>query len=310
MPHQTLTLTSPDGATEADFVPGANLLCCSLRHADGEWLDQGGGVAAYAEHGKTMGIPLLYPWANRLGEFGYEAAGKTVSLPQGDPRIPVDPAGLPIHGVLPGLLSWELADQPHGAALSARLAWDRDELLDLFPFPHEVGVEVTVGEGELTIETTVRASEGSAVPVSFGYHPYFRIPDSHREGWQMELGAFRRLILDDHMIPTGEREPIGARHVELGESSWDDGFDGLASPSQFELAGDESRLTADFQHGYAFAQVYAPPGKDFVCFEPMTAPTNALRSGDGLQVVAPGAEYRSGFAVRIEGPARADASAN
>jgi len=28
-------------------------------------------VSAYAQYGKTMGIPLLYPWANRLAAFDY-----------------------------------------------------------------------------------------------------------------------------------------------------------------------------------------------------------------------------------------------
>jgi aldose 1-epimerase len=39
--------------------------------------------------------------------------------------------------------------------------------------------------------------------------------------------------------------------------------------------------------------VYAPPGRNFICFEPMTAPTDALRSGTGLTVLAPGDSYRA-----------------
>ena len=53
------------GETSAQFVPGANLLCSSLTHQGVELLDLGRGVEAYAQRGKTMGIPLLYPWANR-----------------------------------------------------------------------------------------------------------------------------------------------------------------------------------------------------------------------------------------------------
>src|SRR5947208_7761148 len=105
----SIALISPDGSTETQFVPHANLLCRSLRHGETELLDQGGGVAAYAERGTTMGIPLLYPWANRLSGFAYRAAGKTVNLPLNGGLIPVDDAGLPIHGVLPGQLHWEVA---------------------------------------------------------------------------------------------------------------------------------------------------------------------------------------------------------
>ncbi|MBV9002702.1 MAG: aldose 1-epimerase, partial [Solirubrobacterales bacterium] len=97
MSLEALTITSAGGHTSAQFVPGANMVCCSLEHDGVEWLAQRRGVATYAEAGKTMGIPLLYPWANRLGRFGYQAAGKTVVLDETDPRIPRDSKGLPIH---------------------------------------------------------------------------------------------------------------------------------------------------------------------------------------------------------------------
>jgi galactose mutarotase-like enzyme len=46
-------------------------------------------------------------------------------------------------------------------------------------------------------------------------------------------------------------------------------------------------------------QVYAPQGKDYVCFEPMTAPANALRSGDGLRIVNPGELHLTAFTISI-----------
>ncbi len=55
----------------------------------------------------------------------------------------------------------------------------------------------------------------------------------------------------------------------------------------------------EFRYGYQFSQVYAQHGQDFICFEPMTAPANALCSGDGLQIVEPGEEYRAEFAIRV-----------
>ena len=67
----TARLQDEEEALEATFVPGAGMLCCSLRHRGEELLAQNAGLAAYAERGKTMGIPLLYPWANRLAGFDY-----------------------------------------------------------------------------------------------------------------------------------------------------------------------------------------------------------------------------------------------
>ena len=60
----TVGIVSGGGALEAHFVPDANLLCHSLTHRGVELLHAGHDVAAYAEHGKTMGIPLA---AGRAG---------------------------------------------------------------------------------------------------------------------------------------------------------------------------------------------------------------------------------------------------
>lgn len=293
-----VTITSPGGETVAEFVPEANLLCSSLRHGGAQLLSLGRGVDAYATLGKTMGIPLLYPWANRLSRHGYAAAGRTVSLPSPEGRFAVDPGGLPIHGALPGTLVWEVA-QRDADRLRAVLRWDAPELLELFPFVHEAQVEASVDAHGLTLTTIVLATGPDPVPVSFGYHPYLSIPGSDRRGWQVDLGATKRLTLDDHMIPTGARTPLTHRDFLLGDESWDDGLAGLATPAQFLVSDGELALALTFEAGYDWAQVYAPPGQDFICFEPMTAPTDALNSGEGLTVIEPGERYRASFAVSV-----------
>ncbi|MGP8241569.1 MAG: aldose 1-epimerase, partial [Solirubrobacteraceae bacterium] len=77
----TVQLRDAQSQLDATFVPGAGMVCCSLRHRGEELLAQNAGVDAYAKRGKTMGIPLLYPWANRLAGFDYTAAGRTVTVP-------------------------------------------------------------------------------------------------------------------------------------------------------------------------------------------------------------------------------------
>jgi aldose 1-epimerase len=55
----------------------------------------------------------------------------------------------------------------------------------------------------------------------------------------------------------------------------------------------------EFEAGYAFGQVFAPTDQEFVCLEPMTAPTNALVSGQG-PVAAPGDEFRAVYTIAVE----------
>jgi aldose 1-epimerase len=292
---QTVTIAAGD--TVAEFVPAANMLCGSLRVGGAQLLDLGRGVQAYAEAGKTMGIPLLYPWANRLGHRGYEAAGQRVTLPDPDGRYPIDPGGLPIHGALPGDLTWDVEQPPEVDRVRARLKWGDPALLELFPFEHELEFEAIVADGALSIATTVVASGPEPVPVSFGFHPYLRLPTGDRQTWQVELGATQRLELDDRMIPTGDRRPLTSRSFVLADSSWDDGLAGLDDPPVFAATADGRRLSVTFDEGFDWGQVYAPGGNDFICFEPMTAPTDALNSGNGLTILTPGERHRTRFTV-------------
>ncbi len=293
------TVTIAAGDTVAEFVPAANMVCVSLRVGGAQLLDLGHGLQPYSQDGKTMGIPLLYPWANRLDHHGYEAAGKRVTLPDSKGRYSLYSDGLPIHGALPGTLVWE-ASQTTSDRVQAHLHWDGPALLELFPFEHDVEFEAVVSDGALTITTTVVASGPEPVPVSFGFHPYLRLPVGDRRAWQVELGATQRLVLDDRSIPTGERIPLAPRSFALADSSWDDGLANLDDPPVFVVAADGRTLTMTFDEGFDWAQVYAPPSKEFICFEPMTAATDALNSGEGLRVLEPGQRHRARFTVMFK----------
>jgi aldose 1-epimerase len=297
MTLETLTVSSPDGAGVAQFVPGAAMLCCAWRVHGDELLDPGHGVDAYASQGKTMAIPLLYPWANRLAGFDYSAAGRDVTLPDDRARIGADPNGLPIHGVTPGLLEFAALPRDRDDPLVATLDWADPELLELFPYAHELRLIATVTQASLTIATTVRATGPDPVPISCGFHPYLRLPDSSRTTWRLELPPADHLLLDDKMIPTGDAEPAPSGAVELGESSWDDAYKPHTQPARYAVTDGRRKIEVAFDQGFAYSQIYAPPGKDFVCFEPMTAPTNALRSGDHLPLLEPGSTYRAAFTV-------------
>jgi aldose 1-epimerase len=326
-PFATVALRDPQRSLEARFVPALGMLCCSLRHRGEELLAQNAGLYVYAQRGKTMGIPLLYPWANRLAGFHYSVAGRDVTVPNDPARIALDGNGLPIHGVIGGRIAWELTRMPqqepasaeHAAALTqqepasaegepasaeqrltARLRWDetRAGLFEVFPFRHEVVYEARLDGERLEVTITVHACYEDPVPVAFGFHPYFVLPGVAREDWLVELPAMRSLALDERQIPLGSAGArLPARSLRLAESTFDDGFDELHLPARFAVSSADRRIALEALEGYPCAQLYAPPGRDVVCFEPMTAPANALLSGEGLRVLAPGGHHRARFAV-------------
>jgi galactose mutarotase-like enzyme len=246
------------------------------------------------------GIPLLYPWANRLAGFGYEALGRRVELEQGSPLLELDQNGLPIHGLLRSWSQWEVLGSEERRIEVALDFGSHAELLRAFPFPHELRIGARLDGAGLEITTTLDANQGAAVPVAFGYHPYFTLPGVPRETWEIEVPVAESLALDELMIPTGAREPVRGLDGPLGERSFDGGYAAVDHARPFAVTGGGRRIEVRFDERFPFAQVYSPPGAEFICFEPMTAPTNALRSGQDLPVVEPGGTFTATWRVALD----------
>jgi len=300
---RAVRLSDEAGQLEAELVPAAGMLCRSLRHRGEELLSQNAGALAYAQSGKTMGIPLLYPWANRLAGFRYSVGGRTVQIPRDDQRVRTDAGGLPIHGVIGGRMSWKLEDR-NERSLAASLSWSEDspELFELFPFRHDLRYSARLLDGRLQIELEVSACGPDRVPLSFGFHPYLTLPGEARERWRVQLPAMRALALDARQIPAGPAQTLGPQRFQLERRQLDDGFDGVAEPARFSVEGAGRRIELTFLRGYPCAQVFAPASPQCICFEPMTAPTNALSSGEGLRLLAPGQRFAAGFSVTVAQP--------
>jgi aldose 1-epimerase len=297
-------LAGPGGDLVASFAVGAGMVACSLRHRGEELLGIGRGLHGYLEDGAVFGIPLLYPWANRLGGWSYEAAGRVVELDRASPLLHGEEHCLPIHGALAASSAWEITDRGRdedGAWLVGQVDFAaHPELLAVFPFPHRLELAIRVGPAALGIATRVIADRGSPVPLSFGFHPYLALPGAARERWQVALPVRAELLLDERGLPTGASRPRPEAHFVLGERTFDNLFAVPESPARFSVSGGGRRVTVELRSGYPFAQVFAPPDQPVICFEPMTASVNALRSHEGLRVVAPGATARAVFTLAVE----------
>jgi galactose mutarotase-like enzyme len=291
-PAQVLTIASSE--LSATFAPDVGMLGTSIAFRGEELLDLSGGVARYAQ-GYQTGLPILAPWANRLGEWRYEVDGVRVDL-QGM-ELGTDPNGLPIHGTLTAASGWDvLGVEP--ARLRARFDYGaRHDLLRAFPFPHELVLDVAIQGCALVIGTTVRATGDRRVPVSFGWHPYLRLPHAPRRLWQLALPDRVHLELDDRSLPTGASRAEDAEADPVGDRVFDDLY-ALDGGRTLAIEAEGVRIAVHYEQGYPFAQVFAPPDSEFLCLEPMTAPTNALLTG-ACALVEPGEDYTARFAIEV-----------
>lgn len=299
---RVVTLHDPASPVTAQFVPEAGMVGTSLRDDGTELLGQRRGLDAYVTAGKTMGIPILYPWANRLSANTYTAEGVTATLTPGENRVRADPNGLPIHGLLAAYPGWRVTAES-AAELTAELDFAADpQLLAGFPYPHLLAVTVRLADRTLTVRTTVTATGDTAVPLCFGFHPYLRLPDAARAEWVVHTPPLRHLLLDDRGLPTGASETAPAREEALGDNAFDDAYDQVPEGAVFAVSGGGRRVEVRFERGYPATQIFAPrgegPEKEIVCFEPMTAPTDALRRG-GYRSARPGEPAVTQFSIRV-----------
>ena len=293
-------LVSEDGRLRATLVPDLAMLMSSLTLDGREFLGRPNTVQEFASDWATTGVPLLHPWANRLAGPQLQGLDRP-TVDTSSPLVPTDDRGLAIHGLNLADAGWStsVSRQPEHVRVAASMRFGDPLRSALFPFPHELTVTAELQGLEVRITTEVHAAAETRVPISFGWHPYFKLPDVPRAEWQVRLPVRRRALLDERMIPTGDDEPVDLPPGPLSDTTYDDMFTELDPMPVFGLSGGGRWIEVVFGPGYPVAQVYAPATHPVVAFEPMTAPVNAMISGDGLRWIGPGECFAATFAIRV-----------
>jgi galactose mutarotase-like enzyme len=287
-------ITLRAGKYQATFRPDVAMLCASLRFRGEEYVAWPRNISQFRAGGATA-VPLLHPWANRLARDSYRAAGRRVSL--AGLALPRDPLGLPIHGNLFGA-PFEIV-RASDTRVTARLDYGaHPDKLRAFPFPHVVTVDARLdADRGLTIVTEVRPTTDRAVPVSFGWHPFVRLPNAPRRNWELRWPACEHVEVDGRVLPTRKRTPQRAERAPIGDRTFDDHY-ALGRDRRFAISGGRRTLAFAFDRNYSYAQLYAPPRKQFVAIEPMTATVNALGRGTA-PVVESGDRFSASFTIAV-----------
>ncbi|MEX2260853.1 MAG: aldose 1-epimerase [Bryobacteraceae bacterium] len=261
------------------------------------------------------GNPFLAPWANRLDQDAFFANGKRFALNPALGNVRRDGNKNPIHGLLAFSPYWKVVDlksDEKAASVTSRLEFFRyPELMAQFPFAHTLEMTYRLTGGVLEVETLIRNHATEAMPVGVGYHPYFQVHDAPRDEWKVQLAAREHLTLSKLLIPTGERKAMPfSSPVSLNGTQLDDVFSGLVrnrdGKAEFSVTGKNQKVSVIYGPKYTVAVVYAPRGRNFICFEPMSAITNAFNLAHAgvyrdLQSIAPGEEWRESFWIEPSG---------
>lgn len=294
---QDCTLRDPSSELTATFVPSAGMIGTSLSDGGVELLGLRRGLQAYVAEHKTMGIPLLYPWANRLSSNRYRVGDTEVTLTPGSGGVHTDAHGAPIHGTLAGDPGWQVTEQSASMVTAELDFGSRPDLLASFPFPHLLRLAVRIADRTLTVRTRVTATTEAAVPLCFGFHPYLQLP-----GVPGSSGAStrRRCVRGSSMpavSPPGQPRPTrrrpscwARRCLMTASTTWP--RRGVRAVRRWPTHRGALR------HGLSGGTDLRAATEDVICFEPMAAPTDALRRG-GYPVARLGTPGVAQFSIYV-----------
>ncbi len=310
-------LEGPTGAPRVDIWPALGFNCfrwqiawagqtVDLLYADPQLFDNARPTRS--------GIPVLFPFPNRIRDGRYRWEGKEYQLPLNDSKGPNA-----IHGFA-CRLPWRVLRQgaaDESAWVEAEFQGSRDapETLALWSSDYRIRLTYWLAGDRLRLEARVDNPGQAPLPFGLGYHPYLRVPlapggalattrvvATASDYW--ELRAY---------MPTGVVRPVDAakdlrQPRRLSDLSLDDLYTGLGClPAQ----GDSTlcwrgavedgtarrevalRTSADFRE----LVVFTPPHGQAVCLEPYTCTTDAInlqaRGIDaGLRLLAPGQSWQ------------------
>lgn len=264
------------------------------------------------------GIPILFPFPNRIRAGRFTWDGKEYQLPLNDgPKVNA------IHGFA-CRRPWRVVDQGADTAsawLTGEFHGDRDapDCRGLWPTDYRIRVTYRLGATSLRIEAEVSNPDARPMPFGLGYHPYFRIPfvpGAAPEECKVVVPARSYWVLEE-ALPTGERRPVtDGRDLNqprrYGDLTLDDvltdlgsapGHAGVVTRGMIEGApGVALELLCTM--GFREMVVFTPVHREAFCIEPYTCTTDAVnlqarRVDAGWQVLPPGGRWAGVVEMRV-----------
>ena len=278
------------GKAVAEIVPELGNNCYVYRVSDGNhWfhlIDSPPDLITLEQRPTAFGNPILFPFPNRIRDGKWRFEGKTYQFDK-QPESPTT-----IHGLLlncPYNVDKHTADE-NGATLVCSLnSQDFPDIRRQYPFPFIIEITYTIRDAVLTMDVMIRNTGNSNMPMGFGIHPYFSTNLSGKADASKALisvPANKYWELDDVLVPTGlQKDVSGTLDLRAGQP-----FGKLKLDHVFTdviMDNGVSRCIIENQdtgHGMVMESdsvfrelvVYTPPGRDAICFEPYTCPTDAI----------------------------------
>lgn len=246
---------------------------------------------------------ILAPWPNRVRDGRWTHDGAELQL-----DITETARGNALHGLL-RFADYQVREQSAGAVtLGALIAPQHG-----WPFLLDTWVRYEVRPDGLTVTHGVTNLGAARAPYATGAHPFLRIGDHDVEDLVLTLAAGTYFDVDERLNTVGEPAVDGTRYDlragrRLGDEFFDTAFGGVThrdGASAWLTAPDGAMLELVQDVDWGYVQVFTTPifpraggTGTAVAVEPMTAPPDALNSGQGLVWLEPGESSQGSWGLR------------
>jgi aldose 1-epimerase len=310
---------SQHGAGEEEpLLPSGEQVQLTYQDHSATVVTVGGGLRSYAVAGRDLvdgydrgamadgarGQTLI-PWPNRVhdGRWTWDGTEHQLAL--------TEPAQ---HNAIHGLvrwLGWRVAERADSSAVLTCTSWPQIG----YPWPLDVAVRYELGADGLTVTQQITNRGSTPAPVAAGAHPYLTVGTSFVDEAVLCIPAERWIETGEQQIPTGVRDVVGTPYDfreprPIGDTQIDYTFTELHRDGQNKFAlrlaapgGAAVELWVD--KSYPYVEVFtgdalpdASRRRRGLGVEPMTAPPNALASGESLTVLGPAETWRGQWGVR------------
>lgn len=247
----------------------------------------------------------LVPWPNRVKDGQWSWQGSDQQLVLSEPEQ---------HNAIHGLVRWLSWGVVERADSSITL---RCESMPQPGYPWRLAVTNTwsLSDSGLTARTSVRNDSDTAAPVAVGFHPYVTVGTPTIDEALLTIPGATRIMTGEQQIPTGrepvdgtpydfrEPRPLGDVEIDYAFADLDRDEDGLARLVMAAPDGGRT-VTVWVDAAYPYLEVFTGDAlpdltrrRRGLGVEPMSAPPNAMATGESLVAVAPGEQWAGSWGI-------------
>ncbi len=166
-----------------------------------------------------------------------------------------------------------------------------------YPFINMIEIDYKwTEENQFECTTKITNLSDNSMPVGHGWHPYFMAGNVVVDNLHIQFPSQVILEVNEKGIPTGKQSEYQKFNSlsQLKNTKFDSCFLLKTDTGKADIIIENNKDNFKYNiwqetgiQKYNYLQVYTPPSRKSIAFEPMTCSPNAFNNGNGLIILAP-----------------------